>query len=135
MLRGGDRETLQRIGDQPSQPGALHVDSAFELGRCVRVVEVNAVEERTDVQCDATLELRAGERGLQGRNVALDEGCVEAEVAGAEKEVVGAQLATQGVQRLSQSVPRVLSIALGPEEGEQAIAAHTARSPRRKHGE
>src|SRR6266581_1438372 len=48
------------------------------------MVQVNAVEERTDVQRDGTRELR---------------------------------------------------VAFGPKEGEQAIAAHTALSPRRKYGE
>src|SRR5207247_2270441 len=99
------------------------------------MVQVNAVEERTDVERDGTLELCAGERGLQGRHVALDDGGVEAEVGGAEEEIVGAQLATQGGQGLGEGVARVLSVAFGPKEGEQAIAAHTALSPRRKYGE
>ena len=99
------------------------------------MVQVNAVEERTDVERGGTLELRASERGLQGRNVALDDGWVEAEVGGAEEEIVGAQLATQGGQGLGEGVARVLSVAFGPKEGEQAIAAHTALSPCRKYGE
>src|SRR5437660_130733 len=134
-LRGADGETLQRIGDEPGQPGALCIDPVFELGRSVRMVEVNAVEERADVQRDGALELRAGERGLQIRDVAIDKGRVEAQVGGAEEEVVGAQLATQGGQRLRQRMPGVLRVALGPEEGEQAVAADTPLSPRREHGE
>src|SRR2546425_413078 len=134
-LRRGYREALERLGDKPGQPRALRLDPALELGRCVRVVEVNAVEEGAHVQRDGALELRAGERHLQGRNVAVDQGWVEAQVGGAEEEVVGAQLATQGGQRLRQRMPGVLRVALGPEQGEQAIAAHTALSPRRKHSE
>src|SRR6058998_3940369 len=42
---------------------------------------------------------------------------------------------TQGGEGLRKSVPRVLGVALGPEQGEQAIAADTALSLRRKHGE
>src|SRR5438034_10359013 len=99
------------------------------------MIQVNAVEERTDVERGGTLELRASERGLQRRHVALDDGWVEAEVGGAEEEIVGAQLATQGGQGLGEGVARVLRVAFGPKEGEQAIAAHTALSPRRKYGE
>src|SRR6266702_697272 len=83
------------------------------------MVQVNAVEERTDVE----------------RGVTLDDGWVEAEVDGAEKEVVGAQLATQGGQGLGEGVARVLRVAFGPKEGEQPIAADTALPPRRKYGE
>ncbi len=118
-FRGGDRETLERLSDQPSEPRALRLDPALELWRSVRVVQVNAVEERTDVERDGTLELGAGERGLQGRNVALDDGCIEAEVGAAEEEVVGAELATEGGQGLCERVPRVLRVAVGPEEGQQ----------------
>src|SRR5206468_1232037 len=99
------------------------------------MVQVNAVEERTDVERGGTLELRAGERGLQRRHVALDDRRVEAEVGGAEEEIVGAQLATQGGQGLREGVACVLSVAFGPKQGEQAIAADTALSLRRKHGE
>src|SRR5213083_3037328 len=69
------------------------------------MVQVNAVEERTDVERGGTLELRASERGLQRRHVALDDGWVVAEVGGAEEEVVGAQLATQGGQGLGEREP------------------------------
>src|SRR5207302_10226158 len=134
-LRGGDRETLQRIGDEPGQPGALRLDPAFELGRGVRMVQVNAVEERTDVQRYGRLELRAGERCLQGRNVTPDNGRVEAEVRSAEEDLIGTQLMTQGGKGLGESVPRVLRVALGPEQREEPIATDTALSPRRKHGQ
>src|SRR6266566_4284294 len=94
-FRGGDRETLERLSDQPSEPRALRLDPALELWRSVRVVQVNAVEE----------------------------------------QVVGAELATEGGQGLCERVPRVLRVAVGPEEGQQSIAADPALSSRRKHSE
>src|SRR5262249_11326439 len=96
--------------------------------------EIDAVEEGPGVEAGGERPVAGGERRSELPDVASNCRRVELQLVAAIDERLDGEIALEGKERLDQRVPRPLAAALGPEEGEQLIAAHPAVARGRQGG-
>jgi len=131
--RGGRyRRRLEQPPVVGGEPVPLLVGPAGE-GGSARQVEV--AQEGTGVQPSRLLQCPRCSRGLERRDVHLDQLRVEPQLAGAEDRFLRTELLAQGVQRLVQVPPGALLLDVAPQEARQPVAAHPAVSRPREDRE
>ena len=122
--RGGfGRERLERLARALLELLALGLHPALEVRR---VAQIEAVEERPRVQRHRLRRVAALERGLEALNVARDDVGVQPQLGGAEQQLRRVEIAPQRVAGLLEESVGVLAVALGPEVGNQLVAAQAA---------
>ena len=96
---------------------------------------METVEEGPVVHPDRGLQVVTGEGRLELPEIAGQSGRVEAKVvAGAEHRII-AQRRAEDVERIAKLVAGVAGVALGPELGDQSVAAEWAGVLHRQQGE
>ncbi len=116
-------QTSQHLCVSPSQPGALAVDPLLQLGR---VLEVDPIHERTGIEVGGLLQLARAHRLLELQNVHRCESRPKLQVFADRHHRVFAQRLLDDVERVGERVTSPLRVVLGPEIGEQLVAAHPA---------
>ena len=110
---GGCGRRLEQGAVVGRDPLPLLLGPAGELRRA-RQMEV--AQKRAGVQPRGLLERARRARGLEGRQIHLDQLGIEPQVAGAEDGLLGAQLLAQGVERLVEAPAGALLLHLTPQE-------------------
>ena len=95
---------------------------------------MEVAQKRAGVQPRGLLERARRARGLEGRQIHLDQLGIEPQVAGAEDGLLGAQLLAQGVERLVEAPAGALLLHLTPQESHQTVATHPPIAGARQHG-
>jgi hypothetical protein len=109
----------QRVLARETTSLALH--PALELER---LVQEEAVEERTGVERHRALERAGRDRPLEREDIGGNDRGIDAQpIAGAQHRA-GAKGLTERVNRLVQQPASMLLVALGPEPGHQLVPAH-----------
>src|SRR5439155_4728542 len=119
-LGGLGREPLERRRGVLPQPASLRLHPAFELRR---IAQIEAVEKRAPVELGSLRRVTALERGLEGLHIAGDDVRIEPQLSRAEEEIGLAQVAPQRVAGLLEEATSVLGVCLGPQIGDELVAA------------
>ncbi len=115
------RQLLERLRTSFGQPGALHARPALELRRAAYM---KAIEERSTMQRGNSFQISLLHGRFEFRNIATDDGGVEAQVCPRSEGLVGIQSATHVIKRLTQRLARTLGIGIRPEGSQHPLAAH-----------
>ena len=126
------RRRLEQRAVVGRDPFPFLLRPAGEVGR-PRQMEV--AQKRAGVEPRGLLERARRARGLEGRQIHLDQLGIEPQVAGAEDGLLGAQLLAQGVERLVEAPAGALLLHLPPQQCRQPVAVHPAIAGPRQHRE
>jgi len=127
---GGQR--LEHCTHLLGEPAALGLRPALEL---VRASQIKAVEEWAAVQRHCACQVAALEGVRERVHVARDSLRIQPQFGRAEDQLGLVKIPAQSEARLPEEVTSVLGVALGPEEGDELVAARAILVRRGEQGE
>jgi hypothetical protein len=125
---GRFRETLHRTGELAGQPAPLAVDPALQLRS---LGDEEAIQEGAGIERNRPGVVAPGEGVLELAHVGRELGREPEPVAGRDDGLAAERL-VDPVDRVGEQMAGPLGVRLGPQIGEQLVAAH---APLARHGE
>ncbi len=127
----GSRERLQRAGCPRGILGSLSIDPVLELG-CP--AQVKAIEERARVEPRELLQVARRPSEAEIADIARQRGRIQGEAGAPDEQVGHAEIAPEDEEGLTKGIPGVFVVALRPQTGDDAVAAHPGlRACRQQH--